>query len=61
MKNKSIASLFVDVRQAHRFSKDIDIFIPDPQSLGFATPRLSDIAESITTDCDARIAECWTS
>lgn len=31
----------------HRVSKDIDIFVPDPQSLGFVTPRLSDVAESI--------------
>ena len=38
------------LRYAHRFSKDIDIFVPDPQSLGFVTPRLSDVAESITTD-----------
>ncbi|MYM84989.1 nucleotidyl transferase AbiEii/AbiGii toxin family protein [Duganella sp. FT50W] len=38
------------LRYGHRFSKDIDIFVPDPQSLGFVTPRLSDVAESITTD-----------
>lgn len=38
------------LRYGHRFSKDIDIFVPDPQSLGFVTPRLSDIAGSITTD-----------
>jgi len=38
------------LRHGHRFSKDIDIFVPDPQSLGFVTPRLSDVAESITTD-----------
>lgn len=38
------------LRYAHRFSKDVDIFVPDPQSLGFVTPRLSDVAESITTD-----------
>lgn len=37
-------------RYGHRFRKDIDIFIPDPQSLGFVTPRLSDAAESITSD-----------
>lgn len=36
------------LRYRHRFSKDIDIFVPDPQSLGFVTPRLSDVAESIT-------------
>lgn len=38
------------LRYAHRFSKDIDIFVPDPQSLGFVTPRLSSVAESLTTE-----------
>ncbi|MES2935125.1 MAG: nucleotidyl transferase AbiEii/AbiGii toxin family protein, partial [Pseudomonadota bacterium] len=38
------------LRYGHRFSKDIDIFVPDPQSLGFVTPRLSDVAASITSD-----------
>lgn len=38
------------LRYGHRFSKDIDIFVPDPQSLGFVTPRLSEVAESITPD-----------
>ena len=38
------------LRYGHRFSKDIDIFVPDPQSLGFLTPRLSEVAESITTE-----------
>lgn len=38
------------LRYGHRFSKDIDIFVPDPQSLGFLTPRLSQVAESITQD-----------
>lgn len=36
-------------RYRHRYSKDIDIFVPDPQCLGFFTPRLSDTAESLTT------------
>lgn len=36
-------------RYRHRYSKDIDIFVPDPQCLGFFTPRLSDKAESLTT------------
>lgn len=36
----------------HRFSKDIDIFIPDPQFLGYVNPRLSDHAESMTTEYD---------
>lgn len=38
------------LRYAHRLSKDIDIFVPDPQSLGFITPRLSSVVESMTTD-----------
>lgn len=38
------------LRHSHRQSKDIDIFVPDPQYLGFVTPRLSDVAASITED-----------
>lgn len=38
------------LRYGHRYSKDIDIFFPDPQSLGFVTPRLNDVAASITTN-----------
>jgi len=38
------------LRYKHRLSKDIDIFVADPQYLGFVTPRLSDLAESISTD-----------
>lgn len=37
-------------RYGHRLSKDIDIFVPDPQYLGYVTPRLSDTAESLTED-----------
>ena len=37
-------------RYRHRFSKDIDIFVPDPQFLGYVTPRLSETAESMTSD-----------
>lgn len=37
-------------RYQHRHSKDIDIFVPDPQYLGFATPRLSDVAAAVSTD-----------
>lgn len=37
-------------RHHHRFSKDIDIFVPDPQFLGFLTPRLSAKAESLTAN-----------
>jgi len=37
-------------RYRHRLSKDIDIFVPDPQYLGFVTPRLSDTAAELTQD-----------
>jgi hypothetical protein len=37
-------------RYRHRQSKDIDIFVPDPQYLGFVSPRLSDVAASMTED-----------
>jgi predicted nucleotidyltransferase component of viral defense system len=37
-------------RYQHRLSKDIDIFVPDPQYLGFVTPRLSDIAAAVSMD-----------
>ena len=36
------------LRYRHRMSKDVDIFVPDPQYLGYVTPRLSDVAEGIT-------------
>lgn len=38
------------LRIAHRQSKDIDLFVPDPQYLGYINPRLSEAAENITTD-----------
>src|SRR5438552_7975261 len=37
-------------RHRHRLSKDIDIFVPDPQYLGYMSPKLNDIAESMTGD-----------
>jgi hypothetical protein len=37
-------------RHRHRLSKDIDIFIDNPEFLGYLSPRLSDVAESLTTD-----------
>jgi len=37
-------------RYGHRRSKDIDIFVPDPQYLGFVSPRLSDAAEQVAID-----------
>lgn len=38
------------LRYEHRRSKDIDIFVPDPQYLGYVSPRLSDVAESVARD-----------
>jgi hypothetical protein len=38
------------LRYQHRLSKDIDIFVPDPQYLGYVSPRLSDVAESVSQD-----------
>lgn len=38
------------LRHGHRLSKDIDIFVPDPQYLGFVSPRLSDAAERVSQD-----------
>jgi hypothetical protein len=38
------------LRYAHRLSKDIDLFVPDPQYLGFVNPRLSDVAADLCTD-----------
>ncbi len=36
-------------RYDHRASKDIDIFVADPQYLGYLTPRLSDKAAELTS------------
>lgn len=38
------------LRLNHRHSRDIDLFVPDPQYLGYVTPRLSDVAERLTTE-----------
>lgn len=38
------------LRIGHRQSKDIDLFVPDPQYLGYVNPRLSDTAEAVSTD-----------
>lgn len=38
------------LRHGHRLSKDIDIFVPDPQYLGCVSPRLSDAAERVSVD-----------
>lgn len=38
------------LRFDHRFSKDIDIFVPDPQYLGHVNPRLGGPAEGLTGD-----------
>ncbi|MBI2754370.1 MAG: nucleotidyl transferase AbiEii/AbiGii toxin family protein [Betaproteobacteria bacterium] len=37
-------------RYRHRFSKDVDIFILDPQYLGYLSPHLNDTAEEMTDD-----------
>ena len=37
-------------RYRHRFSRDIDIFVSDPQYLGYLSPRLNSDAESMTSD-----------
>lgn len=37
-------------RYRHRLSKDVDIFVPDPQYLGHVTPRLNDTADSLASD-----------
>lgn len=42
------------LRHGHRLSKDIDIFVPDPQSLGFVNPKLSDVAADI---CNSQYVE----
>ena len=36
------------LRLNHRASRDIDLFVPHPQYLGYVTPRLSDPAEDLT-------------
>lgn len=36
----------------HRLSKDIDIFVPDPQALNYVNPRLSQVAEELTVHYD---------
>jgi Nucleotidyl transferase AbiEii toxin, Type IV TA system len=38
------------LRYQHRRSKDIDIFLPDPQYLGYLSPRLSDLAAAVSAD-----------
>jgi len=36
------------LRYCHRMSKDIYIFVPDPQYLGYVSPRLSEVAEAVS-------------
>lgn len=36
----------------HRYSRDVDIFLRDPQFIGHMTPRLSPIAEAVSDDYD---------
>jgi hypothetical protein len=36
-------------RYRHRISKDVDIFVPDPQYLGYVNPRLNDTADALAS------------
>ena len=38
------------LRYGHRMSKDIDIFVPNPQYLGYVNPRINETASEVTTD-----------
>lgn len=38
------------LRYGHRMSNDVDIFVPDPQYLGYVNPRISDAASELTAD-----------
>ncbi|CAG9246358.1 conserved hypothetical protein [Paraburkholderia unamae] len=38
------------LRYGHRMSRDIDIFVPNPQYLGYVNPRISEAASDITND-----------
>jgi predicted nucleotidyltransferase component of viral defense system len=38
------------LRHRHRLSKDVDLFVPDPQYLAYLTPRFNDDAEALTND-----------
>lgn len=38
-------------RHRHRVSKDIDIFVPDPQYLGYLSPRLNTRANRSSRFC----------
>ena len=41
------------LRHDHRYSKDVELFVPDPRYLGYLTPRLSDAAALEDPDCEA--------
>ena len=38
------------LRYGHRMSRDIDIFVPNPQYLGYVNPRINEAASEVTTD-----------
>jgi predicted nucleotidyltransferase component of viral defense system len=38
------------LRYGHRMSKDVDIFVPNPQYLGYVNPRINEAASEITAD-----------
>lgn len=40
------------LRYQHRLSKDIDIFVPDPQALNYVNPRINSTAEDIALHYD---------
>ena len=46
------------LRFDHRFSEDIDIFVPDPQYLGYVNPRLGGPAEDLTSEYEENIQCC---
>ena len=43
------------LRIEHRYSKDIDLFVNDPQYLGYVNPRLSEQAEAVTSDYEENV------
>ena len=44
------------LRYGHRFSKDIDLFVPNPQCLGHVNPRLGGPAEDLTSEYEVNVS-----
>lgn len=42
------------LRHGHRVSKDVDIFVSDPQYLGYVNPRISDAASETSAEIVAK-------